>query len=115
MVLAFLVEGAAYVLSGAEVLPLPAGLAVAGDQDPGCSSGSHTICSRQFLVVSTAGLPAGQMAQRLRDHLARVHGWRLSPELGGGWGGCRAKSFPDACPGESAREHFGTLAPSDAR
>lgn len=93
MVLTFLFEGAAYVPSGAEVLPLPAGLAVAGDQDQGCSSGSHTTCSRQFLIVSTAGLPAGQAAQRLRDHLARVHGWRLGPELGGGWGGCRTEGW----------------------
>ena len=61
LVLTFLVEGgAAYVPSSAEVLPLPAGLTVAGDQDQGCSSGSHTICSRQFHIVSTAGLPAGR-------------------------------------------------------
>jgi len=43
--------------------------------------------------VSTAGLPAGQVAQRLRDHLAHVHGWRLSSELGGGWGGCRTEGW----------------------
>jgi len=93
LVLTFLVEGAAYVPSGAEVLPLPAGLTVAGDQDQGCSSGSHTICSRQFHIVSTAGLPAGQVAQLLRDHLAHVHGWSLSSELGGGWGGCRTEGW----------------------
>ena len=93
LVLVFLYEGAAYVPSGAEVLPLPAGLAVAGDQDQGCGSGSHTVCTRQFLIVSTAGLPAAQVAQRLRDHLARVHGWILSTELGGGWGGCRAEGW----------------------
>jgi len=94
LVLTFLVEGgAAYVPSGAEVLPLPAGLTVAGHQDQGCSSGSDTICSRQFHIVSTAGLPAGQVAQRLRDHLAHVHGWRLSSELGGGWGGCRTEGW----------------------
>lgn len=93
LVLLSLYEGAAYVPSGAEVLPLPAGLAVAGDQDQGCSPGSHTTCSRQFLIVSTAGLPAGQVAQHLRDHLARVHGWSLGPELGGGWGGCRSEGW----------------------
>ena len=94
LVLLFLYEGgAAYVPSGAEVLPLPVGLTVAGDQDQGCSSGSHTICSRQFLIVSTAGLPAGQVAQRLRDHLARVRGWSLGPDVGGGWGGCRSEGW----------------------
>lgn len=93
LVLTFLVEGAACVPSGAEVLPLPAGLTVAGDQDQGCSSGSHTICSRQFHIVSTAGLPAGQVAQRLRDHLAHVHGWSLSSELRGGWGRCRTEGW----------------------
>jgi hypothetical protein len=91
--LAFLYDGgAAYVPSGAEVLPLPAGLAVAGDQDQGCSSGSHTTCSRKFLIVSTAGLPTGQVAQRLRDHLARAHGWRLGPDVGG-WSGCRTEGW----------------------
>lgn len=83
LVLLFLYEGgAAYVPSGAEVLPLPVGLAVAGDQNQGCSSGSHTICSRQFLIVSTAGLPAGQVAQRLRDHLAPLARLELEPRVG---------------------------------
>jgi len=93
LVLTFLVEGAAHVPSGAEVLPLPAGLAVARDQDQGCGSGSHTVCSRQFLIASTAALSAGQVAQRLRDHLAHVRGWRLGPEVGGGWGGCRTEGW----------------------
>jgi hypothetical protein len=94
LVLAFLIDGGtAYVPSGAAVLPLPAGLAIAGDQDQGCGSGSRTICSRQFLIVSTAGLPAGQVAQRLRDHLVRVRGWSLGPDVGGGWGGCRSEGW----------------------
>ena len=93
LALTFLVEGAAYVPSSAEVLPLPAGLAVAGHQDQGCGSCSHTICSRQFHIVSTAGLPARQVAQRLRDPLAHVHGWRLGPEVRGGWGSCRTEGW----------------------
>jgi len=93
LVLLSLYNGPAYVPSGAEVLPLPAGLAAAADHDQGCSSGSHTTCSRQFLIVSAAGLPAGQVAQRLRDYLTRVHGWTLSPDVGGGWGGCRSEGW----------------------
>jgi len=92
MVLAMLYEGAAYVPSGTEVLPLPAGLAVASDQDRGCSSGSATFCTRQFLITSTAALPAGEIAQRLRDQLTRVHGWRLSLDMGD-WGGCRTEGW----------------------
>jgi hypothetical protein len=60
----------AYVPSSAEVLPLPAGLAVARDQDQGCASGSHTTCSRQFLVKSTTGLSREEVAQRLRDQIS---------------------------------------------
>ena len=93
IVLASLNDGAAYVPSGAMVLPPPAGLVVAEDQDQGCSSGSHTTCSRKLLIASTAGLPAGQVAQRLRDHLTHVHGWRFSPEVGGGWSACRTDGW----------------------
>ncbi len=46
LVLTFLVEGgAAYVPSGAEVLPLPAGLTVAGHQDQGCRFGYHLFAA----------------------------------------------------------------------
>jgi hypothetical protein len=33
------------------------------------------------------------VAQRLRDHLAHVRGWRLGPEVGGGWGSCRTEGW----------------------
>jgi hypothetical protein len=89
LILAFLSDGgAAYVPSGAEVLPMPAGLVVASDQDQGCGSGTTTICTRQFLIVSKAGKPAGDVAQRLREYLIRVRGWRLS-----GWEGCRPEGW----------------------
>lgn len=63
--------------SSAEVLPLPAGLAVAENRDEGCSSGSQTICSRVIEVRSATGLSAADVAQQLRDHLAYTDGWQL--------------------------------------
>jgi hypothetical protein len=92
MILILLYTGDAYVPSGAEVLPLPAGLVVASDQDGGCGGGSATICTRQIVVTSTAGLPPGEIAQRVRDYLVHGRGWRLSQDLGD-WGGCRTEGW----------------------
>ncbi|MDH6142741.1 hypothetical protein P3T35_004769 [Kitasatospora sp. GP30] len=75
--------------SSAEVLPLPAGLAVAENRE-GCGSGSQTICSREIQVRSTTGLPDDAVVRQLRDHLTQT-GWQLAPDTNGSWGGCRAE------------------------
>jgi hypothetical protein len=79
--------------SGAEVLPLPAGLAVAGNRDEGCDSGSQTICSREIQVRSAAGLPDDEVVQQLRDHLMQTGGWQLAPDSTGSWNSCRAEGW----------------------
>lgn len=77
--------------SSAEVLPLPAGLAVAGNRE-GCGSGSQTICSRDIQVRSTTGLPDDAVVRQLRDHLTQT-GWQLAPDTDGSWSGCRAEGW----------------------
>jgi hypothetical protein len=78
--------------SSSEVLPLPAGLAVAGNRDDGCSSGSRTICSREIQVRSAAGLSDDEMVQQLGGHLAQT-GWQLAPDTTGSWSGCRTEGW----------------------
>jgi hypothetical protein len=79
--------------SAAGVLPLPTALAVAADVDEGCGSGSQTICSRQIQVRSTTHQTEEEVAQQLRDHLARVDGLQLTQDASGGWGDCRAQGW----------------------
>jgi len=102
----------AHVPSSAEVLPLPAGLAVAGNQDQGCASGSHTTCSRRFLIKGTTGLSEEEVAQRLREQLARAHGWRMDPTVDG-WGGCRTEGWlldrQQVCVGVYTSQHQVTM------
>ncbi len=89
-----LVNGSpAAVPSSAGVLPLPAGLVIAGNRDQGCSSGSQTFCSRQIQVRGTAGLPAEDVARRVRGQLAQVYGWHLTPGGAGYWTGCRVEDW----------------------
>jgi hypothetical protein len=75
--------------SSAEVLPLPTGLAVAGNRE-GCGSGSQTICTREIQVRSTTGLPDDAVVRQLRDHLTQT-GWQLAADTPGSWSGCRAE------------------------
>lgn len=79
--------------SSAEVLPLPAGLAVTENRDRGCSSGGHTVCSREIQLRSTTGLSAETAAQQLRDHLTQTNGWQLTPDPTGSWGSCRVEGW----------------------
>lgn len=79
--------------SSTEVLPLPARLAISGNYDQGCGSGSQTFCSREILVRSTTGLSADGVTQRLRDHLDHTHGWHLGLDRDGGWSGCRIEGW----------------------
>jgi hypothetical protein len=88
-----LVNGSpAAVPSGAGVLPLP-GLVIAGNHDQGCSSGSQTFCSRQIQVRGTAGMPAEDVARRVRGQLAQLYGWHLTPGGPGYWTGCRVEDW----------------------
>ncbi|TQF03031.1 hypothetical protein E6W39_13145 [Kitasatospora acidiphila] len=78
--------------SSAEVLPLPAGLAVTENRE-GCDSGSQTICSREIQVRSTTGLPDDAVVRQLQDHLTQT-GWQLAPDTpAGSWNGCRAEGW----------------------
>ena len=79
--------------SGRQVLPLPAGLVIAGNHDEGCGSGSRTTCSREIQVRSTTGLPDVAVDRQLREHLTRTDGWQLAPDATGSWGGCRAEGW----------------------
>lgn len=72
-----------------QVLPLPDGLTVTDDTDQGCSGGSATICGRMIQVRATAGQAGDETVRALRDHLTRTRGWRLTPDRGSGWSGCR--------------------------
>jgi hypothetical protein len=73
----------------AQVLPLPAGLSIYQDSDRGCSSGSQAFCTREVVVMSSAGLSEKDMAALLRTQLLRVHGWRLHQDMDGNSAGCR--------------------------
>ncbi|MCC9308332.1 hypothetical protein LN042_14745 [Kitasatospora sp. RB6PN24] len=87
-VLLYVVNGpVAATPSSAEVLPLPAGLAVAENRE-WCGSGSQTICTREIQVRSKTGLPDDAVVRQLRDHLTQT-GWQLAPDTTGSWGGCR--------------------------
>ncbi|KQV16656.1 hypothetical protein ASC99_28215 [Kitasatospora sp. Root107] len=60
--------------SAAQVLPLPAGL-VSHERDGLTCSADR--CGVGFTVTSSAGLTLQQIAQQVRDHLERTHGWHL--------------------------------------
>ena len=58
-----------------EILPLPPGLAVIGNNDEHCSGGSTTICTRVIFVASTTGQNSSAVTEELEAQLA-AGGWR---------------------------------------
>ena len=93
-VLAVLLYGSpASVPSVAGVLPPPAGLAVTGNRNQGCSAGSQTYCTRQIMIQGPAGLPGPQAAQRILSQLRRGYGWHLNSGGPRYWDGCRAEGW----------------------